>query len=85
MRALEKEVNILNAKYCTRSKNHLVIRKFYSGCQVCLTGKSSDEGLGTRYFGITNGFSDPYITLLNLRDCEKYGWIKSVIKRYEKR
>lgn len=85
MRALENEVMILNAKYCTRSKNHLVIRKFYYGCQVCLTGKTADKGLGTKYFGITNGFAEPQYTLMNLLDCEKYGWIKSVIKRYEKR
>ena len=85
MRSLEIEVESLNSRYCHNTKNHLVIRNYFGNVQVALTGKNSTEGLKDRYFGITNGFSDPVIALKNLQQCDKYGWLLAVIMRYEKR
>lgn len=85
MRELEKLVEELNSMYCSKTKNHLVIRNYAGHVQVCLTGKTCEIGLKTTYFGITNGFQVPIYALRNLQECEKYGWLRSVIKRYERK
>ena len=85
LKDLEKYVDELNSIYCYKSKNHLVIREMGCHYQVCLTGKNAKEGLKTRYFGITNGFAEPIVTLRCLKECEKYGWLRSVINRYDRR
>ena len=85
IRALEEYVKELNSIYCTKTKNYLVIRSLYGNTQVSLTGKTPDAGLKLKYFGITNGFADPIKTLKNLIECEKYGWLRNVINRCERR
>ena len=85
LKKLLEEVKYLNSLYCLKTKNRLVIRKYYDHYQVCLTGKTKDTGLKNRYFGITNGFSNPVLTLGNLKECYETGWLKAVIKRYENR
>ncbi|MGN0812209.1 MAG: hypothetical protein ACI4MQ_01710 [Candidatus Coproplasma sp.] len=85
---LQREVDILNEKYCKRTSNHLVVNKSGLGYQVQLTGKPRKDGKGYRGMGtansaITKGRNSARDTIKSLWNEEAQGEIKRRIKYRE--
>ncbi len=87
---LYSEVDRLNKKYCSTTKNKLVVDKAYGGYQVCLTGKRYKNnphkwrGIGSGCSGITHYHDTANNTLNALYRAESKGELRSKVRFYEK-
>lgn len=86
---LQAEVDRLNQRYCSKSKNELRIDCAYGGYQVQLTGKKSKDGknwigLGSVCSSITHGYQSAREALNDLYYYTSRGIVESTIKRYNK-
>lgn len=81
---LYDEVERLNRKYCSKTKNKLQISRAYGGYKVELTGKTSKRGLGDCVSSVTNGFLSPRETLNSLYKNESLGYLQNDLRRFEK-
>ena len=76
---LYSEVDRLNKKYCSTTKNKLVVDKAYGGYQVCLTGKRYKNN-PHKWRGIGSGCSG----ITHLYRAESKGELRSKVRFYEK-
>lgn len=88
---LKFEVDRLNNKYCSKSKNELVIDRAYGGYDVHLRAKTGKNGkllktaLGSGATSICGGHGTANETLSDLYKSESRGWLQNTIKQYNKR
>ena len=87
---LFNEVDRLNKKYCSKTKNKLCVSQAYGGYEVCLTGKRYKNnpkkwrGIGSGQANVTYGHDTATNTLNSLYRAESKGWLRSQIRHYEK-
>lgn len=83
-------VNALNNVLCKKTKNYLVVTQAYDGYGVSLTGKKNINGnrkkgsLGTAQHQLSNGHGSAKSTIDKLSKDFSNGYLKEVIKRYER-
>lgn len=88
---LQYEINRLNNKYCKGGKNKLTLSEAYGGYQVQLTGKRKKAGgyykdsLGSGCASITYGYESATKTLDALYKSDSKGWLRSSVKRHNRR
>ena len=85
------EVERLNKKYCSKTKNKLRVSQAYGGYEVQLTGKRYKNnpkkwrGIGSGCVEITHGHNTATKTLEDLYRYDSKGYVKNNIRYYEKK
>ena len=90
---LQKEVDSLNRKYCKNTKNELHIHDNDGAFQIVLSGKKDGRSktkflkgsLGMKNVFVTYGHHPSQTTIQYLREQDKRGAVKNIIKSYERR